>query len=121
MAVTRRAPSEVETLVATLANRQADAPKGGQQLTGPERAAVLMLTLGEQHGAKIWAMLDDDELRQLSIVMSTLGTVEASLVENLLLEFVGRLSASGAILGNYDATERLLPQQLPPGRRHRIS
>jgi flagellar motor switch protein FliG len=112
----KKAPTDVEALVATLAGRQADAPKGGKQLTGPERAAVLMLTLGEQHGAKIWAMLDDDELRQLSIVMSTLGTVEASLVENLLLEFVGRLSASGAILGNYDATERLLQQYLPPER-----
>src|SRR5438094_48084 len=116
----KKVSTDVEALVATLAGRQADAPKGQKQLTGPERAAVLMLTLGEQHGSKIWAMLDDDELRQLSIVMSTLGTVEASLVENLLLEFVGRLSASGAILGNYDATERLLQQYLPPERVHGI-
>ena len=36
-----------------------------------------MLSLGEQYGAKIWNLLDDDDLRQLSIVMSTLGTVEA--------------------------------------------
>jgi flagellar motor switch protein FliG len=112
--------SEIENLVATLATRQQDAPKNQKQLTGPERAAVLMLALGEQHGAKIWSLLDDDELRQLSVVMSTLGTVEASLVENLLLEFVGRLSASGAILGNYDATERLLQQFLPPERVHGI-
>jgi flagellar motor switch protein FliG len=119
-AASKKVSTDVEALVATLAGRQADAPKSQKQLTGPERAAVLMLTLGEQHGAKIWAMLDDDELRQLSIVMSTLGTVEASLVENLLLEFVGRLSASGAILGNYDATERLLQQYLPPERVHGI-
>src|SRR3954451_4021232 len=116
----KKASTDVKSLVATLANRQSEAPKGQKQLTGPERAAVLMLALGEQHGAKIWAMLDDDELRQLSIVMSTLGTVEANLVENLLLEFVGRLSASGAILGNYDATERLLQQYLPPERVHGI-
>ena len=75
-----------------------------------------MLALGEQYGAKIWNLLDDDELRELSIVMSTLGTVEAEAVEQLLLEFVGRLSASGALLGNYDATERLLQQYLPPER-----
>ena len=87
-----------------------------KQLTGPERAAVLMLAIGETHGAKIWALLDDDDLRQLSIVMSTLGTVEAHLVENLLLQFVGRLSATGSLLGNYDATERLLQQYLPPER-----
>jgi flagellar motor switch protein FliG len=75
-----------------------------------------MLALGEQHGAKIWNLLDDDDLRQISIVMSTLGNVDAQMVEALLLEFVGRLSASGAILGNYDATERLLQQYLPPER-----
>ncbi|MBX9826609.1 MAG: flagellar motor switch protein FliG [Xanthobacteraceae bacterium] len=107
---------EIESLVATLAERQTEAPKGGKQLTGPERAAVLMLALGESHGGKIWALLDDDDLRRLSIVMSTLGNVESSLVENLLLEFVGRLSSAGSLLGNFDATERLLQQYLPPER-----
>jgi flagellar motor switch protein FliG len=48
--------------------------------------------------------------------MSTLGTVDASAVEGLLLEFVSRLSATGAIMGNFDATERLLHQYLPPER-----
>jgi flagellar motor switch protein FliG len=106
---------DIASLVATLAGRQA--PTGPErELRGPERAAVLMLALGEQFGGKIWKLLDDDELRQLSITMSTLGTVEASAVERLLLEFVSRLSASGALLGNYDATERLLQQYLPGER-----
>src|SRR6476619_4919661 len=115
-AAKRAASSEIQSLVATLAERQNDAPKPTKVLTGPEKAAVLMLALGEQHGAKIWGLLDDDDLRQLSIVMSTVGTVDAALVEALLLEFVGRLSASGALLGNFDATERLLQQYLPPER-----
>jgi flagellar motor switch protein FliG len=108
---------DIASLVATLASRQAEqTEKPSRVLTGPERAAVIMLALGEQHGGKIWSLLDDDELRQLSIVMSTLGTIESSLVENLLLEFVGKLSASGSLMGNYDATERLLQQFLPPER-----
>ncbi len=107
--------SDIANLVATLAGRQS-AKGSGRQLRGPERAAVLMLALGEQHGDKIWKLLDDDELRQLSVVMSTLGTVEAEAVENLMIEFVGRLSASGALLGNFDATERLLVQHLPADR-----
>ena len=36
-------------------------------------------------------------------VMSTLGTVEADVVEDLLLEFVSRMSASGALMGTFDA------------------
>ena len=76
--------------------------------------------LGEQYGAKIFGLLDDDELREISIVMSSLGTIEAESVEQLLLEFVSRMSASGALLGNYDATERLLKQYLVPPRRRGI-
>lgn len=107
--------NDIGDLMAELASR----PKGSKpqrKLTGPERAAVLMLSLGEQYGGKIFSLLDDDELREISIVMSSLGTVEAEQVETLLLEFVGRLSASGALLGNYDATERLLQQFLPKDR-----
>jgi flagellar motor switch protein FliG len=106
---------DIANVVAALAARQAEGAIG-RKLTGPERAAVLMLALGEAHGAKVWPLLDDDELRQISIIMSTIGTVEAASVENLLLEFVSRMSASGALLGNYDATERLLQQYLPPER-----
>src|SRR2546430_12395204 len=107
---------EIETVVAALASRQAAETPKKRELTGPERAAILMLALGEQYGGKIWSLLDDDELRSLSVVMSTLGTIEAESVESLLLEFVGRLSASGALMGTYDATERLLQQYLPTER-----
>src|SRR5882757_3141451 len=109
-----RSQSDIANVMASLAGRQKDS--SGRKLTGPERAAVLMLALGEQHGGKIWSMLDDDELRELSIVMSTLGMVDAGAVEDLLLEFVSRMSTSGALMGNYDATERLLQQYLPPER-----
>jgi flagellar motor switch protein FliG len=110
---------DIGGLMAQLASRQ-NMTQGQRKLTGPERAAVLMLALGEQYGAKVFSLLDDDELREISIVMSTLGTVEAEVVEQLLLEFVGRMSASGALLGNYDATERLLKQYLPGDRVHGI-
>jgi flagellar motor switch protein FliG len=108
--------AEIESLVATLASRQSGVKESGKGLSGPERAAVLMLALGEQYGGKVWSLLDDDELRQLSLTMSTIGTVEAESVESLMLEFVSRLSASGALMGNYDSTERLLQQYLPPER-----
>jgi flagellar motor switch protein FliG len=106
---------DIANLMASLATRQGES-NGDRKLSGPERAAILMLALGQQYGGKIWGLLDDDELRSISIVMSTLGTIDADAVESLLLEFVGRLSASGALMGNYDATERLMQQYLPPDR-----
>jgi flagellar motor switch protein FliG len=106
---------DIGGLMAELASRpQVNA--GKRKLTGPERAAVLMLALGEQYGGPIFSMLDDDELREISIVMSSLGIVEAPQVEQLLLEFVSHMSASGGLLGNYDSAERLLVQYLPKER-----
>jgi flagellar motor switch protein FliG len=110
--------TDITNVLATLGARQVG--KTRDKIPGPKRAAMLMLALGEQYGGKIWQMLDDDEVRELSLVMSTLGTVEADVVEDMLLEFVSRMSASGALMGNFDATERLLQQYLPPERVHGI-
>jgi flagellar motor switch protein FliG len=107
--------NDITSVISALASRQGDHTTR-RRLTGPERAAILMLALGQQYGANIWNQLDDDELREISICMSTLGTIDAEAVEDLLLEFVSRMSASGALMGNYDATERLLQQYLPPER-----
>src|SRR6478672_6581477 len=107
--------NDITTVIATLAGRQKDRPKG-PPLSGPKRAAILMLALGEQYGGKVWSLLDDDEVRDLSVHVSTLGTVAADVVDDLLLEFVSRTSSSGALMGTFDATERLLQQYLPAER-----
>jgi flagellar motor switch protein FliG len=107
--------AEIAGLLATLSSRQAGRPKT-RPLSGRKRAAVLMLALGEQYGGKVWPLLDEDEVRDLSMMMASLGTVQAEVVEDLLLEYVSRISATGALLGNVDATQRLLHQYLPPER-----
>src|SRR6266705_669997 len=107
--------NDITSVIASRASRQGNRPKS-KPLSGPKRAAILMLALGEQYGGKVWGLLDDDEVRELSMVMSTLGTVEADVVEDLLLEFVSRMSASGALIGTFDGTERLLQLYLPADR-----
>ena len=83
-----------------------------RQLSGPEKAAVLMLALGEEHGAPIWKAMDEDEIKEVSQIMSNLGTVSSSLVEKLLVDFVSQLSSTGSILGSFESTERLLTKFL---------
>jgi flagellar motor switch protein FliG len=85
-------------------------------LSGPERAAVFLLSLGEEHGAKLWGMLDEDEVKELSQLMSNLGTVSSSLVEKLLIEFVSQLSSTGSLMGSYESTERLLQRFIQPDK-----
>ncbi len=84
-----------------------------RHLSGPERAAVLMLALGEENSLPVWQMMDEDEIREISQVMSTLGTVSATLVEKLLVEFVSQMSSTGSLMGSYESTERLLARFMP--------
>ena len=83
------------------------------RLNGPEKAAVVMLALGEEH-THIWEHLDDEEIKEVSQAMASLGTVAASVVEELLVEFVSGMSASGAIMGSFEQTQRLLSSFMPP-------
>ena len=83
------------------------------RLSGPEKAAVVMLALGEDH-TRLWESLDDEEIREISQIMSGLGTVSSSAVEGLLVEFVSGMSGTGAIMGSYEQTQRLLAAFLPP-------
>ncbi len=77
------------------------------RLSGPEKVAVVMLALGEDH-TRLWEALDEEEIREISQIMSGLGTVSSSAVEGLLMEFVSGMSGTGAIMGSFDQTQRLL-------------
>jgi flagellar motor switch protein FliG len=84
-----------------------------RSLSGAERAAVIMLSLGEDHSAKIWSMMDEEEIKEVSQVMSNLGSVSSGLIEKLLVDFVGQMSGTGSLMGSYESTERLLARILP--------
>lgn len=98
------------------AKAPAPSAAGKRVLTGLERASILLLALGEKHGAGVWKLLDDEEIRMLSLSMSSLGTIEAEAVEKMLVDFVGQLSTTGALMGDSIATERLLSEFLPSDR-----
>ncbi|MBS4083630.1 MAG: flagellar motor switch protein FliG [Rhizobiales bacterium] len=100
--------------------KKAPAMHNGRPLTGVERAAVMMLALGQEHGEGVWKILEDDEIRELSIAISRLGTIDSNLVDQLLVDFVGQLSGYGGLLGNTSATERLLTQFLSGDRVNAI-
>jgi flagellar motor switch protein FliG len=95
---------------------KANVKEDARSLSGAERAAIVMLSLGEEHSHKIWQMMDEDEIKEVSQIMSNLGTVSATLVEKLLVDFVSQMSGTGSLLGSYESTERLLGGILPPER-----
>ena len=85
-------------------------------LNGPEKAALLILSVGEENAAKLFALMDDDEIKEISQTMANLGTVSASLVERLFVDFADQISSTGSLVGSYESTERLLAKVLEKGR-----
>jgi flagellar motor switch protein FliG len=83
-----------------------------RSLTGPEKAACLMLALGEEYAAKLFEHMDDEEIKELSQVMASLGTVSSQLIERIFVEFAEQMSSTGSLVGSYDSTERLLMKVL---------
>ncbi len=83
-----------------------------RSLNGTEKAAILLLSLGEDHVTRMFELMDDDEIRELSSTMASLGTVSATLVERLFMEFAEKISSTGSLVGTYDSTERLLGRVL---------
>jgi flagellar motor switch protein FliG len=82
------------------------------KLSGPEKAAVILLALGEEH-ASVWQSLDEEEIKEVSQAMASLGTVSAAAVEDLMVEFVSGMSGAGAIMGSFEQTQKLLAAMMP--------
>ncbi len=89
-------------------------------LTGPQKAAALILALGEEHAAPLFARMHEDEIRDVSVAMATLGTMPAAEVEMLLEEFSRALGQTGSLIGSFESTERMLLKTLPRERVHQI-
>ena len=76
-------------------------------MPGSEKAAMLMLALGEDSTARLFALMDDDEIREISQTMANLGIVRSDLVERVFVEFLQHISSMGSLSGTYESTERL--------------
>ncbi len=85
-------------------------------LTGPQKAAMLMLSVGEEQATKLFGLMDDDEIREISQAMASLGRVNSELIERLFSEFIDQISATGSLHGSIETAERLLAKVMPKDR-----
>ena len=85
-------------------------------ISGQQKAAILMLSLNEERSATLFSLMDDEEIKELSVVMASLGKVNSNVVEQLFIEFMDRISNTGMLMGTYESTERLLGKALDKDR-----
>ena len=92
----------------------------GAGLTGAQKAAVLMLALGDQQCGKLFSLMHDDEVKEISGAMSQLGRIRADEVEKLCADFTHTMGTSSNLVGSYESTERLLLKAMPKERATQI-
>jgi flagellar motor switch protein FliG len=82
------------------------------RLSGSQKAAIVLLAIEEANAAKVFELMTDEEVRDISIAMSNLGSVRRDTIDRILIEFVTEINSSATIMGSSDVTERLLEKVL---------
>ena len=86
--------------------------------TGPEKAAILLMNLGEETAAKVLANMDEREIQNVGNYMSALGDVDLSVMEMVTKEFYDLVQSGGGGLGvgGKDFLKNALMQAMDPAR-----
>ena len=93
-----------------------------RKLSGPERAAVLLVTLGEELAAKVLANLDEREIQNLGNYMSALGDVDLETMDSINKDFYTMVESGigGLGAGGMDFLKTALMQALDPTKATEI-
>lgn len=85
-------------------------------LTGPEKAAVLLMVLGEDTAGDIISKLDEKEIQSIGNYMSYLGNVDSETMDKVSQEFYENLSAgtAGVTIAGKDFIKNALLKGLDP-------
>ena len=79
-------------------------------LTGTEKTAIFLLALGDEHTAKLFQHMNEEEILEISQTMASLGKVNSTVVERLFMDFAEQMTSTNSLIGSFDSTERLLNQ-----------
>src|SRR5579872_1612631 len=81
------------------------------ELAGTQRAAILLMSLGEQEAANLLKQLDAREVQKLGIAMAELKEVSREQMSSVLEKFIGIADAKANIAGgSQDFVRRVLTQ-----------
>lgn len=92
-----------------------------QELTGKQKAAVLLLSLGSEISAGIMKNLREDEIEELSLEIANIRRVPAEIKDKVLEEFYQICLAQEFILsGGIDSAREILEKALGSHKAHDI-
>ena len=68
-------------------------------LTGTEKTAIFLLALGDEHTAKLFQHMNEEEILEVSTTMASLGKVNSSVVERLFMDFAEQMTSTNSLIG----------------------
>lgn len=84
-------------------------PEAGGALLGPQKAAILLVSLGEEVGAEILKQLEEEEVQKVSREVARVASVTAEQAEAVLDEFYHMTVAHDYVLkGGLDYARKIL-------------
>jgi flagellar motor switch protein FliG len=83
-------------------------------LSGPDKAAALLLLMGKPPAARLLKQFDQPDLRAVAQAAAGLGAIPATTLDRLVEEFAAGFSASAVLLGDAGQAKNLLAEALPP-------
>ena len=81
-------------------------------IAGRNKAATLLLSLPPEHVEKVFKLLADVEIKEITQAMANLGQIESAYVEQIHTEFTSHIASTSTLNGTVESTERLLKQVL---------
>lgn len=86
--------------------------------TGPEKAAILLMNLGEETAAKVLANMDEREIQNVGNYMSALGDVDLTVMDMVNKEFYDLVKSGGGGfgVGGMDFLKNALMQAMDPAK-----
>jgi flagellar motor switch protein FliG len=88
--------------------------RDGRVLSGPEKAAALLLIMGSPPAARLLKQFEQPDLRAVARAAAGLGAVPATMLDRLVEEFAADFSAGAELLGDTGQARSLLAEALPP-------
>ena len=85
-----------------------------QSLSGAQRAAILLLHLGEEISATLFKELSEDEVRAISQEISNLGSVNGKLANSVIEDCHEQLVSGTPIHGNLDYVKKVIQSAFSP-------
>jgi flagellar motor switch protein FliG len=93
-----------------------------KKYTSPEKAAIFLMSLGEEGAAKILAEMEEREIQSIGNYMSAIGEVDITTVDEVSREFYKGMAVGGGGLGisGLDFLKTTLMRALDPNKATEI-